>query len=113
MSRGAGSARSPHELNLPPVCSGVRFLVHKANLAVSSTVFADMFDTASHDTGAQLPIVELQENAEILERLLPYCYPSVSPVWEFDAAKDLEFLRAVDKYMVSLAFLSVLGVPHG
>lgn len=86
-----------------PFCSGVRFLVHKANLAVSSTVFADMFATASSDSGGERPSIELQESAEILERLLPYCYPSVVPIWQHDAVKDLQFIRAIDKYMVSLA----------
>ncbi|ORY90940.1 hypothetical protein BCR35DRAFT_110031 [Leucosporidium creatinivorum] len=81
---------------------GVRFLVHKANLSTASTVFADMFESSTSGD-QERPSIELEESAEILERLLGYCYPRVNPVWNFEVEDDREFVRAIDKYHVPRA----------
>lgn len=91
----------PPSLTPPLPLSGVSFLVHQANLSVSSTDFTDMFESAT--SGKQKrPTIDMEESAEILERLLPYCYPSVTLRWEYVEGEDVEFVQAVDKYHVRL-----------
>jgi hypothetical protein len=87
--------------------SGVRFLVHKVNLMTSSHVFADLFETATSGD-QERPSIDLEESAEILERLLGYCYPQVNPAWDFDVEDDRDFVNAIDKYHVRRSTSSLL-----
>ncbi|ORY58339.1 hypothetical protein BCR35DRAFT_315798 [Leucosporidium creatinivorum] len=88
---------------------GVRFLVHKANLSVSSTVFADMLQLA---TGGdqERPSLELDESAGVLESMLLYCYPKRVPPLEINPDADLKLLRALDKYEAKARRREVLGL---
>ena len=59
-----------------------------------------MFETASSDAGER-PVIDLEESAEVLERLLGYCYPQLAPRWVYAAERDQTFVAAIDKYHVS------------
>lgn len=68
---------------------------------MSSSVFADLFASATSGSHERPIIIDLEEIAEVLERLLPYCYPTrVEPI-KFDQKKDIDLLKALDKYEVS------------
>jgi hypothetical protein len=86
-----------------PLRSGVRFLLHKSNLSVTSNVFADMLETASNSTeGSELPTVDLEESSDVLEVVFAYFYPIRVPPWTLKLPGDLPFFRAFDKYEVCL-----------
>ncbi|KAL1758196.1 hypothetical protein FB107DRAFT_288710 [Schizophyllum commune] len=76
---------------------GVDFRVHKLLLSLVSTFFRDMFslphvgqggpDDGDRATGgAQTPVVEVEENADLLEKFLRWCDPRCTPspiaTWE-------------------------------
>ena len=60
---------------------GVRYLVHTAYLTTSCHAFSGMFETAnpdgdqgSTDSASGLPVIKLEEQAQILDNFLPFCY---------------------------------------
>ncbi|KAI5476823.1 cleavage and polyadenylation specific factor 5 [Pseudohyphozyma bogoriensis] len=82
---------------------GVRFLVHKANLASGSTVFASMFaSTTGEEKEEGRAVIGLAESSNVLKALLPYFYPRrvKQPEIDFSDSDDLEFIACVDKYEV-------------
>ena len=69
---------------------GVDFRVHKLLLSLVSTFFRDMFslphvghggpDDGDRVTGgAQTPVVEVEENADLVEKFLRWCDPRCTP----------------------------------
>ncbi|ORY72730.1 hypothetical protein BCR35DRAFT_160500 [Leucosporidium creatinivorum] len=79
---------------------GVRFLVHRANLLASSKMLAGMFETVPAPN-AEIPIITLEEEGVILERMFTYFYPSKVPRLEFgEMDEDVALIAAFDKYEV-------------
>jgi hypothetical protein len=75
--------------------------VHKANLASQSTVFRDMFATVKAEDG--LPEVPVAEPMEVLEVVLPYCYPDQTLLFDLSLPDHAfwQIVKAFDKYGVS------------
>lgn len=82
--------------------SGVRFRVHKANLATSSNILSDMLEVGQPVGGkGNRETVTLVERAEVLERVLPFVYPKFVPPLEPKLPGDEELLETLFKYEVS------------
>ena len=88
--------------------SGTRFLVHRANLAAGSAVFAGMFDSVSEASAR--PVIVMEEEADTLDLMLSFFYPRKRARLEielqdvrkhYDMDADLPLLSALDKYEVS------------
>lgn len=88
-----------------PARSGVRFLVHRANLGASFNMLAKMFASVPAETQGDRAVTHLEESASVLDRMHPSCYPQRTPpvdlkhpeAWE----EALPLLTCFDKYEVS------------
>ncbi len=81
-------------------CSNVHFKVHKANLAMHSPVFGDMLELGSGPSGG-LAEVLVTEASEVLELVLPQCYPGRTHPLDATSALILPVARAFHKYEVN------------
>jgi hypothetical protein len=81
-----------------PSLSDVLFKVHKANLSSSSTVFRDMFALPNSEEGE----IEMEEDEEVLGKILAYCYPDDVPRFVVGSYGWLKVCRAMDKYQVRI-----------
>ncbi|KAI5475700.1 hypothetical protein MNV49_001034 [Pseudohyphozyma bogoriensis] len=122
MAHGAGSqgggTKAPKKLVLSErFCSadadfelrstdGHRFLVHKSNLLAGSKTFCEMFESSREESEA-MPVLELVEDGETLEKMLPYFYLERIPLWEVDADKDPKYIVCFDKYQALRAIEAV------
>lgn len=80
---------------------GVRFRVHKANLATSSNILSDMLEVGQPVGGkGNRETVTLVERAEVLERVLPFVYPKFVPPLEPKLPGDEELLETLFKYEI-------------
>ncbi|ORY72757.1 hypothetical protein BCR35DRAFT_307536 [Leucosporidium creatinivorum] len=87
---------------------GTRYLVHRANLGASSTMLAEMFASVPAETQGARPVIQLEESATVLDRMLPYCYPRKVPSLQLEETRragrwksdDLPLLAAFDKYEI-------------
>lgn len=81
----------------PTSRSVVAFPVRRLNLVSASTVLADMLKTkppafgAGPDSIKTLPYLKLDENALLMERILPYLYNDL----DLPKTTDIHFIRAV------------------
>jgi hypothetical protein len=87
--------------------NAVDFRVHQCILAVSSPFFEHMFTLPQPQASEPIvPIVEVSESAEVLEKLLRFIYPLPNPV--LSTLKDItEVLEAACKYDVTVAIDAV------
>ncbi|KAI0692559.1 hypothetical protein BC835DRAFT_1277544 [Cytidiella melzeri] len=80
------------------------FRVHRCILAASSPFFQDMFSLPQpeHGDDSSVPVVDVSESADILDKLLRFIYPLSNPVLStLDAVTDV--LEAATKYDVTVA----------
>lgn len=86
----------------------VDFRVRKGILAEASGVFEDMFGLPQPATDQvpadNLPVVKLEENSSVLDRLLRLCYPGNAPRIE-----DLDELRPVIRAAIKYDMQEVLS----
>jgi hypothetical protein len=77
----------------------VPFRVHKSVLVASSPFFSDMFSLPQPNDAApnELPVVNLSENAEVLNSLISMLYP-VPPEVPRSSYYILLLLAAAEKY---------------
>lgn len=88
----------------------VAFPVRRLNIITASSVMADMLKEKPADFGAgpdsikKLPYLQLDENASLMERVLPFMYNEL----ELPKSTDIHFVRAVylaaDKYKMRRIF---------
>ena len=87
----------------------VRFRVHKSVLATSSPFFGDMFSLPQPPSDAEtdeLPVVQLSEDAEVLNSLISMVYP-VTPEMPPSCYNILTLLAATEKYEMDMAQSSI------
>lgn len=72
--------------------------MHKKRLGASSIVFEDMFEIGSGGGVAEVPVAE---SSEVLEAVLPYCYPVRNPAFDLTRPCAVDVIRTFDKYDVS------------
>ncbi|KAI5477468.1 NADPH-dependent diflavin oxidoreductase 1 [Pseudohyphozyma bogoriensis] len=85
----------------------VRYLVHQSNPSSGSKTFADTFASSSSSSNqilpdSRLPMLELQESSKVLDRIIPFLYPTRSPEWNVKLPEDIDALAALDKYELHL-----------
>ena len=87
------------------------FLVHKAILASSSSVFGDMFSlpqSPNSETIDGLPVVDISEDAELVRSLITILYPIPSEIpGSYD--RILALLAAAQKYDMDAVQASIRG----
>lgn len=87
------------------------YKLHKRHLGAASPVFSDMLDLGCSDADADphycgLPVVQLPDSSEVLDSLLPYCYPNLSRLHDLCALSWAQFVplwEASMKYGMGLA----------
>lgn len=85
-------------MTLPLHCSNVAFRVHRSNLTSGSVVFRDMFQTETAAGGTE---IEVAEDAEVLEMVLPYCYPEPVDPGKLKYNDMWKAVKVFDKYQAS------------
>lgn len=80
--------------------SNVEFKVHKVNLIAHSVFFRDLFGTATA-SGGKDDEIPMAEKANVLEGVLPYCYPDCLDPLDMEQPITYAIARTSDKYQVS------------
>ena len=85
------------------------FRVHKVILSLASPVFADMFglpqpSDQNQSAEHQLPIIEVTDPSEVLDKFLRLIYPGVEPLTIGDLPTLTALLSAADKYNVTSVY---------
>jgi hypothetical protein len=66
-------------------------------LASNSTVFRDMFELPNSEEEE----VEMEEDEEVLGKILAYCYPGRVPRFDLAHERAIETMKVMEKYQVS------------
>ncbi|KAJ6461895.1 hypothetical protein C8R47DRAFT_103744 [Mycena vitilis] len=69
---------------------GADFYIVQAILSLVSPVFATMFRLPQPDTTPEIPVVDMDEDATTLDRVLRFIYPAAYPI--FDSLDDLRHI---------------------
>ncbi|KAK7042845.1 hypothetical protein R3P38DRAFT_2892380 [Favolaschia claudopus] len=103
-------------------CDGINFHVHSAVLSLASPFFNTMFTlpVEDHDKGGAavdkgLPVVEVSESSELLDRFLRVWYPGAEMLVEFSGFEELQQIieLTLSKYDIqSVAPLLRHGLRH-
>ena len=93
-------------LRAGPVLDSKRdFRVHKFILSLASPVFKDMFTFPQPPNQSlneqQLPIVDVMEPPEVIDRILRFIYPGVEPPKVVNIPSLAALLSAADKYNIT------------
>jgi hypothetical protein len=80
--------------------SNVEFKIHKVNLIANSVFFRDLFATATA-SGGKDDEIPMAEKADVLEGVLPYCYPDCLHPLYMEQKITYDLAKTFDKYQVS------------
>ncbi|KAK0221474.1 hypothetical protein IW262DRAFT_1374055 [Armillaria fumosa] len=90
----------------------IRFHAHKVILPLASPVFKDMFLVAQPPADGSIPAIPMDEDVQIIEKILRFCYPTKDPSFK-DASEMYHVLVTMaQKYLMEDVALRIRNELH-